>query len=39
VLTDNGAIFTGKPRRGGRVALELELDLLRVRLDHSRAYH
>lgn len=39
VLTDNAAIFTGKPRRGGRVALELELDLLGVRLDHCRAYH
>jgi transposase InsO family protein len=39
VLTDNGAVFTGKPRRGGRVALELELDLLGVRLDHCRAYH
>ena len=39
VLTDNAAVFTGKPRRGGRVALEIELDLLRVQLDHSRAYH
>ena len=39
VLTDNAAIFTGKRRRGGRVALELELDLLGVRLDHCRAYH
>lgn len=39
VLTDNGAIFTGKPRRGGRVALEIELDLLGVRFDHSRPYH
>jgi transposase InsO family protein len=39
VLTDNAAVFTGKPRRGGRVALELELDLLGVRLDHCRAYH
>jgi len=39
VLTDNAAIFTGKPRRGGRVALELERDLLGVRLDHCRAYH
>ena len=39
VLTDNGAVFTGKPRRGGRVALEIELDLLRVRFDHCRAYH
>ncbi|HET7277128.1 MAG TPA: IS481 family transposase [Dermatophilaceae bacterium] len=39
VLTDNAAVFTGKPRRGGRVALELELDLLGVRLDHPRPYH
>lgn len=39
VLTDNAAIFTGRPRRGGRVALELELDLLGVRLDHSRPRH
>ena len=39
VLTDNGAVFTGKPRRGGRVALEVELDLLGVRFHHSRPYH
>jgi transposase InsO family protein len=39
VLTDNGAVFTGKPRRGGRVALEIELDLLGVRLHHCRPYH
>jgi len=39
VLTDNGAIFTGTPRRGGRVALEIELDLLGIRFDHSRPYH
>jgi hypothetical protein len=39
VLTDNGAVFTGKPRRGGRVALEVELDLLGVGFDHSRPYH
>ena len=39
VLTDNGAIFTGTPRGGGRVALEIELDLLGVRLHHSRPYH
>lgn len=39
VLTDNGAVFTGKPRRGGQVALELELITLRVRFDHSRPYH
>jgi transposase InsO family protein len=38
VLTDNGAVFTGKPRRGGQVALEHELITLRVRLDHSRPY-
>ena len=39
VLTDNGAVYTGKPRGGGRVALEVELDLLGVRLHHSRPYH
>lgn len=39
VLTDNAAVFTGKPRGGGRVALELELDLLGVKLDHSRPRH
>src|SRR3954454_24143003 len=37
VLTDNGAVFTGLPRRGGRVALEIELVRLGVRFDHSRA--
>ena len=39
VLTDNGAVFTGKPRRGGQVALEAELVTLRIRFDHSRPYH
>jgi transposase InsO family protein len=39
VLTDNAAVFTGKPRRGGQVVLEAELIMLRVRFDHSRAYH
>jgi transposase InsO family protein len=39
VLSDNGAIFTGKQRGGGRVALELELGRLGVRFDHSRPYH
>lgn len=39
VLTDNGAVFTGRPRRGGRVALEIELGRLGVRFDHSRANH
>ena len=39
MLTDNGAVFTGLPRRGGRVALEIELGRLGIRFDHSRAYH
>jgi transposase InsO family protein len=39
MLSDNGAIFTGIPRRGGRVALELELIGLGVRFRHSRPYH
>ena len=39
VLTDNGAIFTGKQRGEGRVALEIELGVLGVRFDHSRPYH
>jgi transposase InsO family protein len=39
VLTDNGAVFTGTPRRGGRVALEIELGQRGVRFDHSRPYH
>ena len=39
VLTDNGAVFTGTPRRGGRVALELELGKRGVRFDHSRPNH
>ena len=38
VLTDNGAVFTGRPR-GGRVALEIELGRLGVRFDHSSANH
>ena len=36
---DNGAVFTGKQRGGGRVALEVELGRLGVRFDHSRPYH
>ena len=39
VLTDNGAVFTGKQRGDGRVALEVELGRLGVRFDHSRPYH
>ena len=41
VLTDNGMVFTTRLSggKGGRNALEIELDLLRVRFDHSRPYH
>ena len=39
VLSDNGAIFTALPRRGGRVALEIELGLLGIRFSHSRGAH
>lgn len=39
VLTDNGAVFTAKQRGEGRVALEVELGLLGVKLSHSRPYH
>jgi transposase InsO family protein len=39
VLSDNGAVFTGLPRGGGRVALEIELGRLGIRFDHSRANH
>ncbi|MGH3385466.1 MAG: integrase core domain-containing protein [Nocardioidaceae bacterium] len=39
VLTDNGAVFTGTPRRGGRVALEVELGKRGIRLHHSRPHH
>ncbi len=39
MLSDNGAVFTGLPRGGGRVALELELLSLGVAFSHSRPYH
>ena len=39
VLTDNGAIFTGAPRRGGRTALEITLGELGIRYLNSRPYH
>jgi transposase InsO family protein len=39
MLSDNGAVFTGIPRGGGRVALELELIALGVAFRHSRPYH
>ncbi|MGH9168961.1 MAG: helix-turn-helix domain-containing protein [Acidimicrobiia bacterium] len=39
VLTDNGAVFTAVPRRGGRCALEIELGRLGIRFHHSTPYH
>jgi transposase InsO family protein len=37
VLTDNGAVFTGRYRGGGRVALEVTLHANGVLLSHSRS--
>ncbi|MGH9013795.1 MAG: IS481 family transposase [Acidimicrobiia bacterium] len=39
MLSDNAAVFTGMPRRGGRVALEIELGALGIAFGHSRPYH
>jgi transposase InsO family protein len=39
VLSDNGAIFTGSYRGGGRVAIEHELVNLGIVYSHSRPYH
>ena len=39
VLTDNGAIFTATPRRGGRTALQILLGELGVNYINSRPYH
>jgi transposase InsO family protein len=39
VLSDNGAIFTGKTRGGGRVALEMTLRARGIGFRHSRPYH
>ena len=39
LLSDNGAVFTGAPRRGGRVALEVTCHARGIRFDHSRPYH
>jgi len=39
VLTDNAAVFTAAYRGGGRVAIEIELDRLGIRLSHSSPYH
>jgi transposase InsO family protein len=39
VLTDNGAIFTATPRRGGRTALQVILADLGIKYVSSRPYH
>jgi len=39
LLSDNGAVFTGAPRRGGRVALEVTLHARGITAAHSRPYH
>jgi transposase InsO family protein len=39
MLTDNGAVFTGKYRGRGWVALERELVALGIGLSHSKPYH
>lgn len=39
LLSDNAAVFTGAPRRYGRVALEVTLAARGIRFDHSRPYH
>ena len=39
LLSDNGAVFTGAPRRGGRVALEVTCHTRGIRFTHSRPYH
>lgn len=39
VLTDNGAVFTGKQRGQGRVALEVQCGLRGIKVSHSRPYH
>jgi transposase InsO family protein len=39
VLTDNGAVFTGRSRGRGRVALEVTLHARGISCRHSRPYH
>lgn len=39
LLSDNGAVFTGRYRLGGRVALELTLATRGITPVHSRPYH
>jgi transposase InsO family protein len=39
LLSDNGAVFVGSYRGGGKVALEYELERLGVQFRNSRPYH
>ena len=39
MLTDNAAIFTATPRRGGRTALQVSLGELGINYINSRPYH
>ena len=39
MLSDNGAVFTGRTRGGGRVALEVTLHARGISFRHSRPYH
>lgn len=39
MLSDNGAVFTGRSRRQGRVALEVTLHARGIAFRHSRPYH
>ncbi len=39
MLSDNGAVFTGRYRGHGRVALEVTLNQRGIRFGHSRPYH
>ena len=39
VLSDNGAVFTGRYRKQGRVALEVTLNSRGIAFSHSRPYH
>jgi transposase InsO family protein len=39
MLSDNGAVFTGRSRGGGRVVLEVTLNARGISFRHSRPYH
>lgn len=39
MLSDNGAVFTGRSRRSGRVALEVTLNARGISFRHARPYH